>query len=54
MTSQSEQILEQNLIAQLVSNGYDQVSIKDETALLHNLKSQLEKHNNNRFSIWNY
>jgi type I restriction enzyme R subunit len=46
MTSQSEQIL----ISQLVSNGYDKVILKDETDLLRNLKSQLEKHNNKSFS----
>ena len=46
MTSQSELILEQNLIKQLASNGYDKVIIKDETDLLVNLKKQLEKHNN--------
>ena len=50
MTSQSEQILEQTLISQLVSNGYEQVIIKDEKELLRNLKSQLEKHNNKSFS----
>ena len=50
MTSQSEQILEQNLISQLVSNGYDKVILKDEKDLLRNLKSQLEKHNNKTFS----
>ncbi|HEX9980222.1 MAG TPA: type I restriction endonuclease subunit R [Flavobacterium sp.] len=50
MTSQSEQILEQNLISQLVSNGYDKIILKDEQDLLHNLKSQLEKHNNKTFS----
>ncbi|OYU79900.1 MAG: deoxyribonuclease HsdR [Flavobacterium sp. BFFFF1] len=50
MTSQSEQILEQNLIAQLVANGYDKAYIRDEKDLLANLKAQLEKHNNKRFS----
>lgn len=50
MTSQSEQILEQNLIHQLSSNGYDKVTIKDEVDLLVNLKKQLEKHNNKTFS----
>jgi type I restriction enzyme R subunit len=46
MTSQSEQILEANLISQLTSNGYDRVVLKDEHDLLQNLKFQLEKHNN--------
>lgn len=50
MTSQSELILEQNLINQLTSNGYDKVIIKDENDLLKNLKKQLEKHNNKVFS----
>ena len=50
MTSRSELILEQNLINQLTSNGYDKVIIKDENALLNNLKKQLEKHNNKVFS----
>lgn len=50
MTSQSELILEQNLISQLAANGYDKVTIKDETDLLANLKKQLEKHNNKVFS----
>lgn len=50
MTSQSELILEQNLISQLAANGYDRVTIKDETDLLVNLKKQLEKHNNKVFS----
>lgn len=50
MTAQSELILEQTLINQLASNGYDKVTIKDETDLLVNLKKQLEKHNNKTFS----
>ncbi|ENA1802746.1 type I restriction endonuclease subunit R [Flavobacterium psychrophilum] len=50
MTSQSELILEQNLINQLAANGYDKIIIKDETDLLVNLKKQLEKHNNKVFS----
>lgn len=50
MTSQSELILEQNLISQLTANGYEKVTIKDEAELLVNLKKQLEKHNNKVFS----
>ena len=50
MTSQSELILEQNLISQLAANGYDKVTIKDESDLLANLKKQLEKHNNKVFT----
>lgn len=45
MTTQPEQILENNLIAQLVKLGYKQVVIRDENDLLANLKTQLEKHN---------
>lgn len=45
MTTQPEQILENNLVAQLVKLGYKQVVIRDENDLLENLKSQLEKHN---------
>jgi type I restriction enzyme R subunit len=50
MTTQSEQILEEQLLKQLSENGYDRVVIKDEAALLVNLKQQLEKHNNKVFS----
>ncbi|MCF6350498.1 MAG: type I restriction endonuclease subunit R [Flavobacteriaceae bacterium] len=46
MTTQPEQILENNLLAQLQKLGYKSVVIKDETDLLANLKSQLEVHNN--------
>ena len=45
MSKQSEQILEEQLIAQLSNMGYAYVLIKDEQSLLQNLKSQLEKHN---------
>ncbi|QBZ82739.1 Type-1 restriction enzyme R protein [Hydrogenovibrio crunogenus] len=47
---QSEAQLENNLIAQLVSQGYERVVIKDEASLLTNLKHQLEKHNKTTFS----
>lgn len=43
--TQSEQILEDNLVKQLGTLGYDFVTIKDEADLLANLKRQLEKHN---------
>lgn len=46
MSKQSEQILEEQLIAQLQKLGYGYISISDEKGLLANLKSQLEKHNN--------
>ena len=45
MTTQPEQILEDNLVKQLVSLGYSFIAIKDEKQLLDNLKKQLEKHN---------
>ena len=45
MTTESEQTLENKLIAQLQTLGFEQVHIKDETGLIANLKSQLEKHN---------
>ncbi|MBP6386748.1 MAG: type I restriction endonuclease subunit R [Pseudarcicella sp.] len=46
MSRQSEQVLEEQLVAQLQKLGYSLVSIKDETALIANLRTQLEKHNN--------
>src|SRR3546814_190526 len=45
MTIQPEQILENILIDQLQQLGYEKVVIRDETTLLANLKSQLEKYN---------
>lgn len=45
MTTQSEQQLENALIEQLETLGWDRVDIADENALLINLKRQLEKHN---------
>lgn len=50
MTHQSEQVLEDNLIKQLVSMGYEQVALTDETSLLTNLQEQLWIHNRSRFS----
>lgn len=50
MAKQPEQILEEQLIEQLQKLSYSYVEIKDETALLSNLKKQLEKHNNISFS----
>ncbi|MCX6051991.1 MAG: type I restriction endonuclease subunit R [Campylobacterales bacterium] len=46
MSKQSEAILEENLVKQLVNLEYEKVTIKDDTALEANLKMQLEKHNN--------
>lgn len=50
MSTQPEQVLENQLIAQLSSNGYAKVRIPDEKALLVNLKAQLEKHNDITFT----
>ncbi len=50
MTTQPEQTLENNLVTQLQQLGYKKVLIPDETALLANLKAQLEKHNNTQLS----
>lgn len=50
MTTQPEHILELNLIAQLEKLGYEKAVIKDESDLLINLKSQLEKHNKIKLS----
>lgn len=46
MSKQSEQILEEQLITQLQKLGYGYITLNNEAALLGNLKSQLEKHNN--------
>jgi type I restriction enzyme R subunit len=45
MTTQSEQALENQLIEQLETLGFEKVRIDDEAALVANLKTQLEKHN---------
>ncbi len=45
MTSQPEQILENNLVLQLEKLGYKKAVVIDEKGLLANLKTQLEKHN---------
>lgn len=50
MSKQPEQVLEEQLVEQLQKLGYGSVIIADETALLSNLKTQLEKHNNISFS----
>lgn len=50
MSTQSEQVLENQLVTQLQTLGYAQVAIKDEAALLANLKAQLEKHNGISFT----
>jgi len=50
MAKQSEQVLEEQLVAQLQKLGYGLAIIKDETALIANLKQQLEKHNHITFT----
>jgi type I restriction enzyme, R subunit len=50
MAKQSEQVLEEQLVAQLQKLGYGLAIIKDEAALSANLKQQLEKHNNITFT----
>ncbi len=50
MPKQPEQILEEQLVAQIQKLGYGLVLIKDEKDLIDNLKKQLEKHNNITFS----
>jgi len=50
MAKQPEQILEEQLVAQLQKLGYSLVHLKDEKDLIDNLKKQLEKHNNIQFS----
>lgn len=50
MTSQPEQILEDNLVVQLQRLGYKKVVIHNEEQLLTNLKSQLELHNKTTLS----
>ena len=45
MAKQTEQILEEQLIAQLQKLGYQYTLINSESDLILNLKSQLEKHN---------
>jgi type I restriction enzyme R subunit len=50
MAKQPEQILEEQLVAQLQTLGYGLVLIKDEKDLIANLKTQLEKHNQIKFT----
>jgi type I restriction enzyme R subunit len=50
MAKQPEAILEEQLVAQLQKIGYSYVLINSEKDLLANLKAQLEKHNNIKFS----
>lgn len=50
MSKQPELILEEQLVEQLQKLNYSLVHIRDEKELLANLKNQLEKHNNIKFS----
>jgi len=50
MTIQPEQILEDNLVKQLTTLGYNYVEIKNESDLLANLKTQLEALNKTVFT----
>jgi type I restriction enzyme R subunit len=50
MSKQPEQILEEQLVEQLQKLNYSLVIVRDEKELIANLKSQLEKHNNIKFS----
>ena len=50
MSTQSEQQLENALITQLETLGWDRVTIKDEADLVSNLKRQLEVHNKTSLS----
>jgi type I restriction enzyme R subunit len=45
MSKQPEAVLEDQLVVQLQKLGYDLVLLKDENALVTNLKHQLEIHN---------
>ena len=45
MATQSEAVLEKELVAQLLTLGYEKVRISNENDLVRNLKAQLEKHN---------
>ena len=50
MSKQTELVLEEQLVGQLVKLGYGLVYLKDENDLIANLKTQLEKHNKIKFS----
>jgi len=45
MNAQPEQLLENGLIDQLQSLGYESITLKDEADLVQNFKRQIEKHN---------
>ena len=43
--TQPEAVLERELVAQLIAQGFNQVAVTDETSMLANLKAQLEAFN---------
>lgn len=51
MKNQSEAVLENNLIKQLINLGYTSVKIQDGESLVSNLKSQLEIFNETTFTV---
>lgn len=53
MTTQSEAALENGLIKTLQNMSYEYVEIKEESNLLSNFKSQLEKHNQKELAKYN-
>lgn len=50
MSTETEYILEKELVARLQEKGYTLVHLNNEKQIIANLKTQLEKHNNVRFS----
>ncbi|OCN06310.1 restriction endonuclease subunit R [Erysipelotrichaceae bacterium MTC7] len=48
MGYQSEAQLEEQLVERLVNMGYERVNVKDEVSLIHNFRTQLNKHNKDR------
>lgn len=54
MSTQSEQALENKLMAQLQELGWNSVTIPDEEVLISNLKNQLEAHNRTLLSDYEF
>lgn len=50
MSTQSEAVLEQELVTQLQKLGWEKILVKNEEDLVRNLKTQLEIHNQSTFS----
>lgn len=53
MTTQSEAALENGLIKTLQNMSYEFVEIKEESNMIANFKSQLEKHNQKELAKYN-